>query len=63
MGSFPQRADGLIALPVAAGPTTITADWTTTRDVQISRGLTALAFLLVTLLVIAERRPTAPRLS
>lgn len=60
---LPQRADGLIALPVAAGPTTITADWTTTRDVQISRGLTALAFLLVTLLVIAERRPTAPRLS
>ncbi|MGA9463178.1 MAG: hypothetical protein WBV28_10335, partial [Terracidiphilus sp.] len=60
---LPQRPDGLIALPVAAGPTTITADWTTTRDVQISRALTALALLLVTVLLIAERKPTAPRLS
>lgn len=60
---LPQRDDGLIAVPVVKGPTEIAVDWTTTRDVVLSRWLTILALVLVTGLCVAERKLAAPRVS
>ena len=60
---LPERGDGLIAIPVPQGHVEVTADWTTTSDVVISRWLTALALLLVTALCVLERRWRTTRLS
>ena len=38
VASFPQRDDGLMAVPVPQGPVDLTVDWTTTPDV-IARAL------------------------
>jgi hypothetical protein len=59
---LPERDDGLIAVPVPQGPVTVTADWTTTRDVLLSRWLTGLALILITGLYVLEKRFAPPRL-
>jgi hypothetical protein len=61
--SLPERTDGLIAVPVPRGQFEVTADWTTTGDVLLSRWIATLALLLVTALWLLERRPTPTRLS
>ena len=48
--SLPRRVDGLIAVPVEAGPVELTVDWTTPDDVEISRWL-SLAGLIALLAV------------
>lgn len=53
--SLPQRDDGLIAIPVAAGPVSVAVDWTTTPDVVVGRCLSILAVLGLVGLVRLER--------
>jgi len=60
---LPQRADGLIAVPVPQGAVSVTVDWSTTRDVLISRWLTALALAFFVVLCVVERKSALPRLS
>ena len=60
--SLPERNDGLVAVAVPQGPVTVTADWTTTRDVATSRWVSGCALLLLTLLCIAERRRSPSQL-
>jgi hypothetical protein len=54
--NLPQRADGLIAVPVPQGPVDLTVDWTTTPDVLAGRWLSGLALILVTCLCLLERK-------
>ncbi len=61
--TLPQRADGLIVVPVPQGPVTLTADWTTTTDVLAGRWLGGLALLLLTALCSLERKLARPHLS
>lgn len=58
-----QREDGLIAVPVAAGRSHVTVDWTTTEDAWAGRALSALALLLLTAVCALERRWRRARLS
>ncbi|KAA6458262.1 hypothetical protein DYQ86_20305 [Acidobacteria bacterium AB60] len=44
----PVRDDGLMAIPVPSGSSTVTVDWTTTPDVLFGRWISASALLLVT---------------
>jgi hypothetical protein len=44
---LPQRADGLIVVPVSAGPINLEADWTTTPDVVFGRSITVFALLFM----------------
>jgi len=57
---YPEREDGLIVVPVAAGPQTVTADWIETPDVAVGRhaSLASLA-LVIGLAGIAWRRTRA----
>ena len=54
--NLPQRADGLIAVPVLQGAVNLTVDWTTTPDAWAGRWLSGLALILVTGLCLLERR-------
>ena len=55
----PQRQDGLMAIPVPAGPDRVRVDWTTTADVRLGRWISLFSALLVTLLgLLLRRRPT-----
>jgi hypothetical protein len=58
---FPQRDDGLIAVPVPKGQLDLAVDWTTTRDVLAGRWLTALSLLLFITMGLLERRINTPR--
>ena len=60
---LPERADGLIAVPVPKGPDRVTVDWTATKDTWIGRCISLLALVLLTVLCVAERRLKLPRLS
>jgi hypothetical protein len=69
-GTLPPRPDGLAVVPVPAGPTNLTIDWTTTGDVVVGRCLSSLALALVASLCLIERKtvvaksqPAIPRLS
>ncbi len=54
------REDGLMAVPVEAGPVEVTADWVATPDVVLGRWLSGIALGLVTgLCVLAWRRNRA----
>jgi len=46
-GDVGQREDGLIEVPVAAGPVAVAAEWLTTPDVAWGRAITAVALLVV----------------
>ncbi len=59
--SLPKRNDGLIAVSIPQGPVTVTADWTSTRDVVISRWVASIALALLVLLWLAERRSVRTR--
>ena len=50
------RKDGLIALPVSAGPVSVTADWITTPDVIAGRWIAVLALFSLAALWRLERR-------
>jgi hypothetical protein len=63
MESLPQRADGLIAVPVQLGPVDLAVTWTTTPDLLAGRWLSVLSLLLLTLLCSLERMWTRPGLS
>jgi hypothetical protein len=63
VGSLTNREDGLIALPVAAGPSTIEIRWRTTPDVLKGRSLSLASLVLLGALWIGERRIKAIRLS
>ena len=54
---------GLMAVPIAQGPTMVIVDWTTTPDVWAGRGLSALALLLLAWLWALQRRWSRGRLS
>jgi len=62
LDSLPERADGLMAVPVSKGPVDITVDWTNTRDTITGLWLTALALALLTALWVLERKFSRPRL-
>jgi hypothetical protein len=62
LDSLPERADGLIAVPVPQGPVDLTADWTTTRDIIAGRWLTVLALAFLTALCLLERKFSQPQL-
>ena len=61
--SLNTREDGLIVIPVAAGPSTIDLRWSTTPDVIWGRWISGISLLLLVGLWIAERRLTTIRLS
>ena len=56
VSGFPQRDDGLMAVPVPVGPVKLQIDWTTTSDVRTARWISLLALGLVTALGVLERR-------
>jgi 6-pyruvoyl-tetrahydropterin synthase related domain len=60
--NLPSRADGLIAVPLAAGPNHVTADWITTRDVLWGRWLSCIAMAATLALWAAEQKLAPPRL-
>jgi hypothetical protein len=62
LAAMPQRADGLIAVPVPSGPIHLTIDWTITRDVLYGRWLCAISVLLLASLWLYELRRARPRL-
>ncbi len=59
----PPRADGLMAVPVPAGPVVLTVDWTTTTDALVGRWLSALSLLALAGLCLLARNPKRQRLS
>ena len=50
-----EREDGLIVVPVAAGRVRVTAEWTTTEDAWVGRGLSLLGLVLLTGMCALER--------
>jgi hypothetical protein len=63
VSSLPQRADGLLAVPVSSGPVDVTADWITTEDVVVSRWVSGLSVLALTGVCLLGRRRNRTRLS
>ena len=61
--SLPNREDGLIAVPVAAGTSTIEVRWITTPDDLLGREISLASLVLLAGLWIGERRSKAIRLS
>jgi hypothetical protein len=53
---LPLRADGLLAVPVPAGPVNLSVDWTATSDVIFARWVSGLSLLALTGLCLLERR-------
>jgi len=62
LAALPQRADGLIAVPVPSGPINLTLDWTITRDVLYGRWLGGISALLLAGLWLFELRRSRARL-
>jgi hypothetical protein len=56
---LPKRDDGLIAVPVLAGPLDLSVDWTTTPDVLTGRWISAFSVLAITGLGLLEFRRKA----
>jgi hypothetical protein len=56
-----ERERGLMAVPVPQGDVQVSVDWTTTGDVLAGRWLSAISFLLVTALLLTERKPLRER--
>jgi hypothetical protein len=44
---YATREDGLIAIPVSAGPSTVDVRWSTTEDVILGRWISGIALLLL----------------
>ena len=62
LAALPQRADGLISIPVPQGPIHLTIDWTITRDFLAGRWLCGISALLLAGLWLYELRRVRPRL-
>lgn len=60
--NLPLRSDGLMAVPVNAGPLDLTVDWHLTADVAAGRLLSAICALLLAVLFLMERRLARTRL-
>ena len=60
---LPRRDDGLMAVPVAAGPIRVTVDWSATSYDWAGRGISLGALVLVTALCALERRQSRARVS
>jgi hypothetical protein len=60
---MPQRDDGLMAVQVPQGNVELTAEWTTTADMQVGRWLTGLSLLFLAGLKWLERKQRRARLS
>ena len=60
--TLPERADGLMAVPVPQGLVNLTVNWTTTPDIIVGRLLSALALVLITGLCLLERKLSRPQL-
>jgi len=60
---LPVREDGLIVVPIDAGPSIIEVRWTTTADVRWGRWISVTALVLLVVLWIAERRLRKRRLA
>jgi len=58
-----RREDGLMAVPIPAGPVSVDIHWGATPDVIASRWLSGASLLLVTLVCLIERRLLRPQLS
>jgi hypothetical protein len=58
--NLPQRADGLIVVPVSAGPLDLTADWKSTKDVLLGRSLSLVALLVLATLWLVGRVSRQP---
>jgi hypothetical protein len=61
-GTLPKREDGLMAVPVPAGPVRLTVDWAATSDVLLGRWVSVLSVFLLTGLFWFERRGRAARI-
>jgi hypothetical protein len=59
----PERADGLIAVPIPQGKNHVAVDWTATEDTRMGRWLSALALVLLIGLWWTERKLAPARLS
>ncbi len=57
----PRRDDGLMAVPIAAGRTTVDVSWTATRDVWIGRGISLLGLCMLAVLALARRLRASAR--
>jgi hypothetical protein len=53
---LPDRTDGLMAVPVVAGPVDVSIDWRLSADVAAGRLLSGLSVLLIALVYWVERR-------
>jgi hypothetical protein len=60
---LPVREDGLVVVPIDAGPSIIEAQWTTTQDVLWGRRISLVALLVVIALWFAEQRAEKRRLT
>jgi hypothetical protein len=56
VADLPKRDDGLMAVPVPAGPVVLSVDWTTTPDVITGRWISSLSALALTALWAYPRR-------
>jgi hypothetical protein len=63
VNSVPRRSDGLMAVPVPAGPVDVTVDWMTTPDVVFARWLSLLSLLALIGLCWFERMSYLAQLS
>ncbi len=61
-GGMPERADGLIVVPVLAGRVEVAVDWGTTQDVVVGRWLTVVCGLALGMLCSAHRRSVSSHL-
>ncbi len=53
---IPRAKDGLIAVPVPAGPIAVAVDWTTSADVIVSRVISVLSLAALSALYLEERK-------
>ncbi|MFZ0742843.1 MAG: hypothetical protein WAM85_00460 [Terracidiphilus sp.] len=60
--SLPERADGLITVPVPQGAIDVTVDWANTPDTIAGRWLSLFALALLTALCLLERKFCRPQL-
>jgi len=63
IASYPSREDGLIVVPVPRGNLQVTADWTTSNDMILSRWISGFSVLLLLCICWFERRQWRARLS
>lgn len=60
--SLPEREDGLIVVPVPAGPIHLIADWTTSAGTITGRWISLLALMLIGGLSLSERKSLSSQL-